>query len=192
LISKLGYCAGFLIVILGRKQLYTENTLTAVVPLLNRRTGRAFLNVLRLLVVVCLANLAGAHLFALFAAKAPVLDEPTRAAIREIGHHAVSGGFLQTMCKGVLAGWLIALIPWLSPAADASRIGVIVFLTYLVGIGQFSHVIAGSADVLYNVFDGSIAWSRYASDFLLPTMIGNTLGGVVLVACLNYGQVATE
>src|SRR3954466_4267153 len=91
LVSKLGYCAGFLIVILGRKQLYTENTLTAVVPLLNRREAKAFLNVVRLLSVVLLANLIGAHLFAWFAAKAPVLDESVRVAIREIGHEGIKG-----------------------------------------------------------------------------------------------------
>jgi formate/nitrite transporter FocA (FNT family) len=192
LVSKLGYCAGFLIVILGRKQLYTENTLTAVVPLLNRREAKAFLNVVRLLSVVLLANLIGAHLFAWFAAKAPVLDESVRVAIREIGHEALKGRFLETMCKGILAGWLIALIPWLSPAAATSRIGVITFLTYLVGIGQFSHVVAGSVDVLYNVMDGSVAWSHYALNFLIPTAVGNTLGGVVLVALLNYSQVAAD
>ncbi len=192
LITKLGYPVGFLIVVLGRKQLFTENTLTAIVPLLARRDGHTLANVLRLLGVVLAANIAGAHLFALFAAQAPVFDEPTRRAIAEIGHHAVSGGFGATFAKGILGGWLIALIPWLSPAAGGSRIWVIVILTYVVGIGQFSHIVAGSVDVLYNVMAGDESWVRYLSHFFLPTLLGNTLGGMLLVAAINHGQVASE
>src|SRR5579884_3436773 len=36
LVAKFGYSLGFLIVILGRQQLFTENTLTVILPLLSK------------------------------------------------------------------------------------------------------------------------------------------------------------
>src|SRR3954471_20221890 len=38
LVAKFGYSIGFLLVILGRQQLFTENTLTPILPLLKRKT----------------------------------------------------------------------------------------------------------------------------------------------------------
>ncbi|MGH2517201.1 MAG: formate/nitrite transporter family protein, partial [Ktedonobacterales bacterium] len=87
---------------------------------------------------------------------------------------------------------LIALMVWLLPAAENTRIHVIIILTYFVALGGFAHIIAGSVDTLYGVSVGSIAWSQYLGGFLIPTLIGNIVGGVSLVAFLNYAQVAAE
>ena len=59
LVSKLGYSVGFIVVILGRQQLFTENTLTPILPLMREKTLERFLNVLRLWSVVLAANLLG-------------------------------------------------------------------------------------------------------------------------------------
>lgn len=94
--------------------------------------------------------------------------------------------------RGVFAGWLIALMVWLLPAAETGRIWIIIILTFIVGLGDLSHVIAGSVEVLYVVTTGGASWGKYFYDFLIPTLIGNILGGVPLVAVLNYAQVAPE
>lgn len=101
--------------------------------------------------------------------------------------HDVSGFFL----RGLFAGWLIALMVWLLPAAEVNRPAIIVVLTYVVAIGGFSHVIAGSVDAFFLMEIGESSKAEYVR-FLLPTLAGNILGGVLLVAVLNYGQVASE
>src|SRR4051812_18631316 len=64
LITKLGYSVGFVVVILGRQQLFTENTLTPILPLLAHRRRKEFLEVVRLWSVIFCANLLGTFLIA--------------------------------------------------------------------------------------------------------------------------------
>ena len=97
---------------------------------------------------VLAANLVGAAAFALAAAKTSLFEPAVVNAFREIGHKAIEPGFVTILIRGILAGWLIALMVWLLPAAESARLLVIVLITYVVGIGEFSHVIAGSTEVL--------------------------------------------
>jgi len=189
LVSKLGYSVGFLIVILGSQQLFTENTLTVVVPALARRNATTLRSVFRLWGVVLLANLVGAHLFTLAVVHMPVFTPDIHAAFAMIGAHAIEPGFWAMFSRAIFAGWLIALMVWMLPGASRARFPTIVLMTWLVGVGGLAHVVAGSADVLYGVFTGSISWLRYAGGFLVPALLGNTVGGVMLVTSLNHAQV---
>ena len=190
LVANLGYTVGFLIVITGRQQLFTETTLTPVLPLLNRPQLKVLGRLLRLWLVVLVANLVGAYLFSFTIGHTGVFDPHVRQVFDEIGRKALEGGFALHLLRGIFAGWLIALVVWLLPSAENGRIPVIIILTYLVGLAGLSHVIAGSVEVLYLVTTGGASWNDYLLQFLLPTLVGNTLGGVTLVAALNYGQVA--
>jgi formate/nitrite transporter FocA (FNT family) len=137
LLTSLGYTVGFLIVVLGRQQLFTENTLTPVLPLLKFRDGHHLFQVLRL--------------------------------------------------------WAIVLaMVWLMPAAGDARPFVIIIVTYVVALAHLAHVIAGSVEASFLVHMGAITPTDYAIRFFVPTLLGNVLGGVTLVACLNFGQVAPE
>ena len=189
LIEKFGYCAGFLIVVLGRQQLFTENTLTPIVVLLSKRSLRTLWRVLRLWAIVLATNLLGALIFSWVASHTNVFSTSAQAAFGEIGKEALSGGFSAHLLRGIFAGWLIALMVWLLPGAEQARLQIIVILTYLVGLAGLSHVIAGSVEVLYLVVTGDAAWGVYLGEYLAPTLIGNILGGVTLVAALNYAQV---
>jgi formate/nitrite transporter FocA (FNT family) len=189
LVSKLGYSVGFLIVILGRQQLFTENTLTAILPLLGRRHPRTLLQVLRLWSVVLLANLLGAFLFAWAIAHTEVFDPAIRQIFAAIGSRMLAGDFVDTVVRAVFAGWLIALMVWLLPFAETARVTVIVILTYLIGLGHFSHIIAGSVETLYLVVSGGAGWHDYVVDFFAPTLLGNLIGGIALVSALNHAQV---
>ena len=104
----------------------------------------------------------------------------------------LAGGFWTTLLRGIFAGWLIALMVWLLPFAETARVGVIIIITYLIGIGEFPHIIAGSIEVLYLVVIGEATWSQFITTFFLPTLLGNTIGGVTLVAAINYAQVASD
>ena len=112
--------------------------------------------------------------------------------MQEIGRQAVSGLFWPTAIKAIFAGWLIALMIWLLPSARSARLLVIMLLTYVVALGGFSHVIAGSVEAFYAVFTGQASVYDYLTGFFAPTILGNTIGGVALVALLNHAPLVSE
>ncbi len=190
LISKLGYSVGFVIVILGRQQLFTENTLTPVLQVLHKKTLSSLKDTLRLWGVVLSANIIGALIFAFTLATTEVIDSSNIMALKSIALHAVQGGFWNTLLRAIFAGWMIALMVWLLPVAESSRLVVIVIITYLVSIAGFPHIIAGSTEVFYALMTGTVSPSVSIGEFFIPTLIGNTIGGVSLVAAINYAQLA--
>ena len=192
IVSKLGYSFGFLLVVLGRQQLFTENTLTPILPLMlhwNRATLR---NVARLWAVVLISNLIGALAIAWVLGNTAAFRPEVRRAFAEIGQESLSVSFGLALLRGVFAGWLIAFMVWLLPFAEAFRVVVIVALTWLVGIGQLTHVIAGSVEVLFLATTGAAPWQAVLGGYMLPTLIGNVFGGVALVAALNHAQVISK
>jgi formate-nitrite transporter family protein len=189
LISKLGYSIGFLIVVLGRQQLFTENTLTPIIPLLHRRDTATLRQVLRLWTVVLATNLIGGLTFAWVSGNTELFGPETRHAFSEIGQAAARGSFGITLLKGFFAGWLIALMVWVLGGVDQGRPLIIIIFTYLVGLGDFTHIITGSIEVMYVVIAGGISWGRCFGGYMIPTLLGNILGGVSLVAVLNHAQV---
>jgi formate-nitrite transporter family protein len=192
LITNLGYSVGFLATILGRQQLYTENTLTVILPLFTRRDMRTLFQVIRLWSIVLLTNLLGGYAFALTLSRTAVFSPETVAAFHDIGAHAISGGWATMFARAILAGWLIATMVWMLPAADSSGPAIIVVMTYMVSLGGLPHVIAGSTEAFYQVATHALPWSSFLGAFLVPTLIGNTIGGVLLVALFNHAQVVTE
>ncbi len=191
LVAKLGYAVGFLIVILGRQQLFTENTLTAIIPLLKHKRIEILWDTLRLWAAVFVANWLGTMVFAWVIAHTDVITSAARPALLEIGREAAGHAFATTVLKGIFAGWLIALLVWLLPFAESGRVGVIMMMTYAIALGSFTHVVAGSVDAFYLVAVGDKSWGHYLLGFMLPTLIGNIIGGVSLVAVLNHAQVAS-
>ncbi len=77
-------------------------------------------------------------------------------------------------------------------AWSALAAGLSMGFSLVVALGGFAHIIAGSVDVLYLVNIGAVSWLTYLVGFMLPTLIGNIIGGVSLVAALNFAQVASE
>ena len=189
LITNLGYPLGFLIVIIGRQQLFTENTLTAIIPLLTRRNLTTLVSVARLWAVVLAANLTGAHIFAWVIGNTAVLKPEFHQALDEIARQAADVSFGSAIIRGVFAGWLIATVVWLLAASNSGRIPIIVILTYVVSLAGLTHIVAGSVEVLYLVMTGQQTWLSYVGAYMAPTLIGNCLGGVSLVSALNHAQV---
>lgn len=192
LVASLGYVVGFAIVVLGRQQLFTESTLSAVLPVLTRRDGKSLIAMLRLWGLVLAANLVGTWIFAAAVAYANPFGPDAQASFNELSRETVAHPFGLTFVKSIFAGWLIALMVWLLPTAGSARILIIALLTWVVALGRLSHVIAGSSEAAYGVLIGQAALSDYFGRFLLPTLLGNTLGGAALVAMLNHAPVSEE
>jgi formate-nitrite transporter family protein len=192
LLDSSGYCVGFVITILGRQQLFTESTLTAVLPLMVRRDLATLLSLLRMWGIVLAANLIGTIVFAALISPEHLFSGPVRYALIETGQDILSGPTGFKILKAILAGWLIATMVWLLPSARSARLLVIVMLTYVVAVARLPHVIAGSVEAAFAVISGHADIADYVFHFLLPTLLGNTIGGVALVAFLNHAPLAPE
>lgn len=192
LVSGFGYSVGFLIVILGRQQLFTETTLTALIPALTHPTLHRALGTLRVWMVVLAANLVATWAFAAMVALAAPFPDTTMQAMNQIATHTMDQPFGRTMLLGGAAGWLIGLMVWLLPGAGPSRPLIIILLTYVVAICRFPHIIAGSTEAAFAVWNGHASLMDYATRFLLPTLIGNSVGGTILAALLNHAPIADQ
>ncbi len=191
LVSKFGYSIGFIVVILGRQQLFTENTLTPILPLLREKTLSRFGEVMRLWFIVLFANLLGCVAVAWFANSEAAFASDVRSEFIQIGTQAIQGSFSAHLMRGIFAGWLIALMVWLLPFAESARLWVILLLSYIVGIGHFSHVVAGAVQTFFVAIAGQASWGAVFGRYLAPTFIGNVIGGVALVAAINHAQVVS-
>lgn len=192
LFESFGYCIGFLIVILGRQQLFTESTLTVVLPVLTRRTAGAAAALLRLWGIVLAANIAGTWVFAWLLTAPGVFRPEVVSALATLARAPTEGTFAVTLVRAVFAGWLVATMVWLLPSARYARFFVVVLITFVVALGGLAHIIAGSVEAGYAVLTGASTMGAYAWRFLVPTLLGNTLGGVAFVALLNHAAVAPE
>jgi len=192
LLDSGGYCVGFVITILGRQQLFTESTLTAVLPLMVRRDRATLLSVLRMWGIVLASNLVGTIAFASLISPEHLFDASVRQALISTGRQILAGPISFEILKAIFAGWLIALMVWLLPSARSARLLVIILLTYVVALARLPHVIAGSVEASFAVINGYATVGDYLFRFLLPTLVGNTIGGVALVAFLNHAPLASE
>lgn len=191
-IAAFGYSIGFLIVILSQQQLFTENTLTAVLPVISRRKWLWLWVMLRLWGIVLAANLVGCFLMAWFLADTGALSHPIAQAVVDIGHKLMANSPLDMFLKGIVSGWLIAALVWMLPSAEGTEIFVTTLITYLIALGGFTHVIAGSVEALYMWFAGLEPLSRVVFSFFFPTLFGNVAGGTLLFAVVSYAQVREE
>ena len=192
LVVDFGYCVGFLIVVLGRLQLFTENTITAVLPLLLQPSLRNFVRVARLWTIVLAANLMGTFFFAFAARYFGIFTAEQIDGLLLVSRHFMEKGALQMMLHGIPAGFLIAALVWMIPSAKGMEFLVVTLMTYVIALGDFSHVVAGSAEAFLLFAFGEIGTLKTVGGFLLPTFVGNVLGGTVLFTLLAYGQVREE
>ncbi|AKT30211.1 formate/nitrite transporter family protein [Pseudomonas syringae pv. actinidiae] len=191
-ISSLGYSAGFLAVILARQQLFTENTITAVLPVMSKLNLANIGRLLRLWAVVLTGNLAGTLLVAYVMLNLPIFDTSTDKAFLEIGRKVMENDLGQMFSKGIVSGWMIATMVWMIASMENAKIAIIVLITYLMALGDFTHIVVGSAEVSYLVFAGEIAWKDFWFAFAGPTLAGNIIGGSFIFALISHAQIRSE
>ncbi|HEY2884312.1 MAG TPA: formate/nitrite transporter family protein, partial [Rhizomicrobium sp.] len=189
---SLGYAVGFLMVVLGRQQLFTENTITAVLPVMAQFRGGNVLRLARMWAIVWTANTVGTLFAAMFCTFTPVITPELRASMLDISQHLMTNGWIEMFFKAISAGFLIAAMVWLVPSAEAAQFWVIALMTYLIGAGGFAHIVAGSVEAFLLVATGHLGVGELVLDFTIPVLLGNVVGGTALFAVLSYAQVMKE
>lgn len=181
------YPLGFIVVILGRSQLFTENTLYPVALVLAEK--KEFWNTLRLWSIVLPSNVVGALGFAALAAWTPALEPRFVEALTRLGLQGMAHPAWTVFWSGVIGGWIIALAAWLVSGSHSitGSVMLIWLLTFVVGAGSFAHCVASSCEILVAVLTHHASWLAYAQ-WLGPAVAGNICGGVGLVTILEYGQ----
>lgn len=177
---------------MARQQLFTENTLTAVLPVMNKPNRTNLLLLMRLWGLVLLGNLIGTGLVAFIFWHLPVFDVQTREAFVSISQKVMENSPTEMFANAVVSGWIIATMVWMFPSAGAAKIWVIIIMTYLVAIGDLTHIVVGSVEILYLVFSGHRHWQEFIYPFAVPTLIGNIIGGTFIFALISHAQIRSE
>lgn len=191
LVENLGYSFGFLLVIMGRLQLFTENTITTVFPLLDHPSLNGFLSTLRLWAIVLAANVVGAFVAASVMHTGAIAEE-FRPAIQSLSEHATGMGAYESFLRAIPAGILVAALVWSMPQASGSRFLVILAFTWLIAAGDFTHIIAGSVEMAYLMVAGQLNIGTALAGFFLPVLVGNIIGGTAVFTMIAYGQVVDD
>jgi formate/nitrite transporter FocA (FNT family) len=186
-ISRMFYPLGFIVVILGRSQLFTENTLYPVALVLTE--PKQIWNTMRLWATVLPSNMLGALTFAALAGLTRAMPADVVQAISGLGLAAEHQPAGTIFWSGVVAGWIIATAAWLVSGSHSITGSVMIIwaLTFVVGLGNFAHCIATSGEILTAVLTHQLPWVAYPQWFG-PAVAGNICGGIVMVTLLEYGQ----
>ncbi|WP_308561096.1 formate/nitrite transporter family protein [uncultured Klebsiella sp.] len=192
LLENFGYCFGFVIVILARQQLFTENTVTAVLPVMQNPTFGNIGLLLRLWGIVLIGNLIGTAIAAWAFNAMPVFDQPTREAFSDISLKVMHNSPFEMFASAIIAGWLVATMVWMFPAAGSAKIVVIILMTWLIALADTAHIVVGSVEIFYLVFTGAIPWQEFIWPFALPTLAGNICGGTFIFALLSHAQIRND
>jgi formate/nitrite transporter FocA (FNT family) len=192
LVTSLGYPVGFVMAVLSRQQLFTEITITAVLPVTANPTLANLWRLLRLWSVVLAANMVGTFFAALICTYTPVLTPELKAAMLDIAGQITNHSWMEMMFRAIASGFLIAAMVWLLPSAEAAQFHVIVIITYLIAAAGFMHVVAGSVEGFFLILNGHLGVQPLITDFFVPVLIGNVIGGTALFALIAYAQVMKE
>lgn len=192
--ASAAYPLGFIFVVMARSELFTENTVVPVIPFLERRDRGTFGHLVRMWGLLLAGNLVGALIFGAAVAGTPILEPAVESELLRISREATSGGFGRVLYAAVFAGWLIALMAWLLAATHSSlaQIVLIWLCTAPIAALRFRHSIAGAVEAFYRAAIGDASWGAMLGGFVVPAVIGNAIGGVLLVALLNHSQVAAD
>lgn len=192
LVTDFGYSIGFVMVVMSRQQLFTESTVTAVLPVMAELNLVNLAKLARTWVVVLLANFFGTLIAALFCTFTPVLTPELYHGMLDISRNILGYGFAEMFFRGISAGFLIAAMVWLIPGAESAQFFVIVLMTWLISAGSFMHIVAGSVEGFLLVLSGDLPWQTMITGFVAPVLAGNIVGGTALFALIAYAQVMKE
>lgn len=192
LIVALGYPLGFIIVVLGRMQFFTESTITAMLPFAHRPSLIGARRTVRLWTLVLGANLVGTLLTTGALVHLGLVAPEVRAGMTGVAEAMLAKDPMHTFLVAIPAGFLIAGIAWLLPNGREQAFLVIFAITWVVGAADFAHSVAGSAKAWVLAWEGRVSWPGALFGEIMPAVAGNLIGGAGLFTLLAHGQVQGE
>lgn len=192
LLVALGYPIGFVVVVLGRMQFFTESTVTAMLPFAHRPSRERARRTLRLWSIVLAANLVGTLFTTGVLVHGGLVEAPVRDAMVHVAEKVLAHDAAHTFLAAIPAGFLIAGIAWLLPNGREQAFLVIFAITWLVGAAGFAHSVVGSAEAWVLAWVGTLGWGEALAAKIAPAVMGNLVGGAGLFTLLAHGQVQGE
>ncbi|WGL15384.1 formate/nitrite transporter family protein [Microbulbifer bruguierae] len=194
LLTALSYPVGFILVIIGRSDLFTEHTTLAILPVLDgRKTPR---QLLRVWALIYTGNLLGAALFsALFVQFVGMTDRFDSGAFAYYGEKMMADYVGGQFLGAIFAGWLMGLLAWMVTSATEtiSRIAAVAVITFVIGLGGLPHCIAGAVGMFCAWFsEGTTVGFMDVAQFLVVATIGNTIGGSIFVGRMKYSFIGNR
>lgn len=188
LVGVLLYPLGFIYIIIGGYQLYTENTLPPVALTLERLVSIPTL--FRHWLIVLAGNFLGGGLGALALAYGGVFDDATAAVAVGFAEKGIATPATALFVKAAFAGLIVAGVVWINFAArdTISRLAVVYLAFLAIPMGNLFHVVVSFTEVVYLALVTGANPLPALGGFVLPVLLGNTLGGTVLVTVVNYYQ----
>ncbi|MFC0410152.1 formate/nitrite transporter family protein [Roseomonas elaeocarpi] len=191
-IAELGYSLGFLLVILGRMQLFTEQTIVTVLPNMAEPGWHRFATTARLWGIVFLANMLGTAAAAFINIRFHLVSPELAHSMLEVSAKLLPMTPSEVLLQGIPAGFLIASVAWIRAAASGGEFAIVLVLTYAIALGGFTHVVAGAAEAFLLLFDAQAGLGQVLGGMILPALVGNVIGGTGLFALLVHAQVRQE
>lgn len=189
LIGSLFFPVGFVILLVGKSELFTENFFLPVTAILERHG--TIRDLAKLWGVSLIFNLLGGLVFALLISRGHVLDSRPIEQFATLAEHKVAYGFWTAFVKAIFAGWLMTMLTWLLVAAESfgPRLAIIWMIGTLIVLGQFNHVIISAAEIFIAILTGAnVTFLDWFTDNFIPALLGNIIGGVIFVTLLFYVQ----
>ena len=191
-VVALGYPVGFMIVVLGRMQLFTEQTVVAILPFARHKSWHRFTRVARLWALVLLGNLVGAAAVAALAAFGRVQPDEVLRGMIAVAARLQEHTAIETFWLAIPAGFIMAAVAWVHSAEDQIGPSIVLVLTLAIGLGGFAHVVVGAAEAWLLLWTGHAGPGWVLGRFILPALLGNIVGGTGLFAVLVHAQVKDE
>lgn len=192
LVESLGYSLGFLLVIMGRMQLFTENTIMTVLPIIAKPSPKSFLQLGRLWGLVLGANVVGCFVAAAALVHTPMLSLDVMGSFLAVSKHAMEIPAGESFVRGIPAGLIIAAMVWMLPQARSNSFIVVVTFTWLIAVSGFTHIVAGSTEMAFMILSGNLGVGEAVFGFFVPVFFGNVIGGTVVFSFLAWAQVKPE
>ena len=191
-VGDIAYSLGFIMVILGRVQLFTEQTIVAVLPVMASPGWRKLAIVLRLWAVVFIANMIGTAIAAALSVQGHLMDPGLLASMLEVSDRLRQHAPRDLFLYAIPAGFLIAAVAWIRAGIMSGEFWIVLVITSTIALGDFIHVVAGGAETFLLLFAGRIDAAQAVAGIVAPVLGGNIIGGTLLFALLAHAQVRQE
>jgi formate/nitrite transporter FocA (FNT family) len=187
--GSIGFGIGFVFLIVGRGELFTENFL---VPLagLHGKERNAWWKIAELWSVSPVFNLIAGFAMGVLLSVHSVLPFGTGSVIVHVSETIYANGWLALFISAIFAGALITAMTWFVEGQSSTgvRIAVAWSAGAILALGSFNHVIVVSLELVFGIrFGADIPWSFVVENFFVAAA-GNMIGGIGLVTLNRFTQ----